>query len=135
MSAHAARAGRGTDIRRDSHSLELLMSLTDSRPDRHPLRTRPHGVRCILNIHTIDKLAIVCEDAGADPESRVRTVGSVFGGTAARVKSVELIARDAILSAGLRDLRGVAGREELHDHCFVCGRSVGERDWRRACIL
>jgi hypothetical protein len=83
LPTHPARASWGADIRRDSHGLELPVSLADCRPDRDPLGTRSHGIRCVFDIHAIDKVVVLGEEAGADPESRVWTVRSAFGRAAA----------------------------------------------------
>ena len=77
------------------------MSLADCRPDRDPLGTGSHRIRCVLDIYAVDKLVIVGEEAGADPELRVWAVRSVFGRAAARMERLELSAGDTMLDTGL----------------------------------
>jgi hypothetical protein len=121
LPAHAARARRGADIRRNGDSAEPLMALCDRLPKCNPLRTRPHRIGCVFNIPAVDILAIAREDRSADPESRVRAVGSGFCSSTARVERIELCASDGIILAGLGDMRRFAGREELHGYGNVGG--------------
>lgn len=83
MPAHPTRARRRRDIRRDAERLEALMPLRHGLPERNSLGAGPYGIRCVLDIRSVDKLAVVCEDRGADAESRVWAVGCGFGGLAA----------------------------------------------------
>lgn len=88
----------------------------DSRPERNSLCACSHGVRCILDICAINIPVIISEDTGPDVESRVWAVGKVFGGSAAGVERMELGLGEAVFLAGLRDVWGVAGEEELHGY-------------------
>lgn len=89
------------------------MSLRDSLPERHALRTRPYRIRSILDVRTIDVLVVVCEDRSSDAELGVRTVSCGFGGGATSVEGVELGAGYIVGLAGFGDMGFVAGEEEF----------------------
>jgi hypothetical protein len=104
LPTHPTRARGRRDIRRNGHSLELLMPLRNRLPKRYTLRTRPYRVRRILNIRTIDILAVFRDYRGPNAELGVRAVCGSFGGRAAGVQSVELGGAQGIGFAGLGDV-------------------------------
>lgn len=58
----------------------------------------------------------MCKNGGPDAELRVGAVGTVFNCSAAGVEGVELGLGEAVFLTGLRDMRCVAGQEELHGY-------------------
>ena len=77
------------------------MPLRNSLPERHTLRTRSYWIRRILNVSTIDILAIFREYRGPDAEFGVRAVGCGFRSEAAGVQGVKLGCGYGIDLAGL----------------------------------
>lgn len=107
LSAHATRASRRANVRRDSNSSKLPHSLRDGVANRHALRTRAHGIRRILDIDARDddgRRAVRCrrqrQQRGAHAEPAVGAVGLVLGGDGGGAEGAEL---------GRRQLVGLAG--------------------------